>query len=118
MLFVILFLLICSVFININLYRKYIDLEKNYDELDEISTENQEFILSIRNKVLSQQSYLRQLDRNGSFEADDEVGYFFKDLKTIINNIASYVDVKQEQDDGTMKDTNTVLGSIRSTIEE
>lgn len=118
MFFIVLFLLLCSVFINLNLYRKYIDLEKNYDELDEISTENQEFILSIRNKVLSQQTYLRQLDRNGSFESDDEVGYFFKELKTIINNIASYVDVKQEQDDGTMIDSKMVLGSIRSTIEE
>jgi hypothetical protein len=113
--FIDLFLLICSVFININLYRKYNDLEKNYDELDEISTENQEFILSIRNKVLSQQSYLRQLDRNGSFESDDEVGYFFKELKTIINNIASYVDVKQEQDDEVLDDSNTFLGSLRST---
>jgi hypothetical protein len=30
------------------------------------------------------------LDRIGSFEADDETGYFFKEMKDIMNDIAVY----------------------------
>jgi hypothetical protein len=52
--------------------------------------ENEKFLAELRNRILSQQSYLRQLDRIGSFEADDETGYFFKEMKDIMNDIAVY----------------------------
>lgn len=84
-------LLTISIFVNYNLYRKY-------DKLEQISIENEQFILAIRNRVLSQRSYLQQLDRRGSFESDDEVGVFFKELKKIINDIAVYLDMDSEED--------------------
>jgi hypothetical protein len=52
--------------------------------------ENEKFLTELRNRIRSQQSYLRQLDRIGSFEADDETGYFFKEMKDIMNDIAVY----------------------------
>lgn len=52
--------------------------------------ENERFLTELKNRVLSQQSYLRQLDRIGSFESDDETGYFFKEMKEIVNDIAVY----------------------------
>jgi len=76
-------LLGASIYSNINLYKKYSTLE-------EIAKENQDFILAIRNRVMEQRSYLKQLDRKGAFESDDEVGYFFKELKKIINDISLY----------------------------
>lgn len=77
-------------YIAYNLYLKY-------DELEKIAQENVDFILSLRSRVLSQQSYLKQLDRKGAFESDDEVGYFFKELKKIINDISFYLEVENEQ---------------------
>lgn len=79
-----------SVYVSYNLYRKY-------DELEKVAQENVEFILSLRSRVLSQQSYLKQLDRRGAFESDDEVGYFFKELKKIINDISFYLEVENDQ---------------------
>ena len=79
-----------SVYIIYNMYKKY-------DELEKVAQENVEFILSLRSRVLSQQSYLKQLDRRGAFESDDEVGYFFKELKKIINDISFYLEVENEE---------------------
>jgi len=78
-----------------SLYIVY-NLNKKYSELESIAMENQEFIFSIRNRVLSQRSYLRQLDRIGSFESDDEVGIFFKELKKIITDISIYLELEEE----------------------
>ncbi len=83
-------LLVGSVYVSYNLYKKY-------DELEKVAQENVDFILSLRSRVLSQQSYLKQLDRKGAFESDDEVGYFFKELKKIINDISFYLEVENEQ---------------------
>ena len=73
--------------------------------------ENQEFILAIRNRVMSQRSYLKQLDRHGSFESDDEVGYFFKELKKIINDISLYLedDVEIEEENDNVVSTLTKI---------
>jgi len=94
-------LLLGAGYVIYNLYKKYAQLEI-------IAQENVDFIMSMRNRVLSQQSYLKQLDRKGAFESDDETGYFFKELKKIINDIAVYIDVEQEQDE----QQNDVRGTI------
>lgn len=93
LLVIFLILLLCgSTYSTYNLYKKYSELEK-------VSQENVDFILSVRARVLSQQSYLKQLDRKGAFESDDEVGYFFKELKKIINDIAIYLEMENDETD-------------------
>lgn len=83
-------LLTASIYVNINLYRKFDKLETMTQESVDILLQNEKFLTELKNRVLSQQSYLRQLDRIGSFEADDETGYFFKEMKDIVNDIAVY----------------------------
>lgn len=83
-------LLVASVYVNINLYKKYDKLDEMAQESVDTLLENEKFLTELKNRVLSQQSYLRQLDRIGSFEADDETGYFFKEMKDIVNDIAVY----------------------------
>jgi hypothetical protein len=87
-------------------------MEQQYDDLSTKSDEDVSFILSIRNRVMSQRSYLKQLDRNGAFESDDEVGYFFKELKKIVNDISLYFDVEDQNE------TNQQQDNIRSVITE
>ena len=83
-------LLTASVYVNINLYKKFDKLEEMAETSVDTLLENEKFLTELKNRVLSQQSYLRQLDRIGSFEADDETGYFFKEMKDIVNDIAVY----------------------------
>lgn len=83
-------LLLASVYVNINLYKKLDKMEEMAENSVDTLLENEKFLTELKNRVLSQQSYLRQLDRIGAFEADDETGYFFKEMKDIVNDIAVY----------------------------
>jgi hypothetical protein len=83
-------LLSISVYVNINLLRKFDKLDEMAQDSVDALLENEKFLTELRNRIRSQQSYLRQLDRIGSFEADDETGYFFKEMKEIMNDIAVY----------------------------
>jgi hypothetical protein len=108
MMIVVIFLVLLqlgSLYVIYNMYKKYETLEK-------ISQENVDFIVSIRSRVMSQQSYLKQLDRKGAFESDDELGYFFKELKKIINDIVFYLEI--EDGETSEERSPSVLGSIRS----
>ena len=91
-------LLLSSIYVNINLYKKFDKLDEMAQESVDTLLENERFLTELKNRVLSQQSYLRQLDRIGSFEADDETGYFFKEMKDIINDIAIYFGEKPLDD--------------------
>ena len=93
MILTIIVLTIClgiSIFVNINLTKKFEQLDELAQESIDTLLENEKFLTELRNRIRSQQSYLRQLDRIGSFEADDETGYFFKEMKDIMNDIAVY----------------------------
>ena len=93
MMITIIVLTIClgiSIFVNINLTRKFDQLDEMAQDSVDTLLENEKFLTELRNRIRSQQSYLRQLDRIGSFEADDETGYFFKEMKDIVNDISIY----------------------------
>jgi hypothetical protein len=79
-----------SIFVNVNLTRKFEQLDEMAQNSVDTLLENEKFLTELRNRIRSQQSYLRQLDRIGSFEADDETGYFFKEMKDIVNDISVY----------------------------
>jgi hypothetical protein len=79
-----------SIFVNVNLARKFEQLDEMAQNSVDALIENEKFLTELRNRIRSQQSYLRQLDRIGSFESDDETGYFFKEMKDIMNDIAVY----------------------------
>lgn len=83
-------LLVVSIYVNINLTKKFEKLEAMAEESVDALLENEKLLTTLKNRLLSQQSYLRQLDRIGAFEADDETGYFFKELKSIVNDISTY----------------------------
>lgn len=103
MIFLVIFLFLLlsvSVFINVNLYIKYDKLEQVSSEMEQSFNETNEFISSLKKRVMSQRSYLNQLDRRGAFESDDEVGYFFKELKKIIKDISLFLE------DGELEDEN------------
>lgn len=83
-------LLTTSIYININLTKKFDKLDEITQDSVDALLENEKFLTTLKNRLLSQQSYLRNLDRIGAFESDDETGYFFKELKSVINDIAVY----------------------------
>lgn len=99
--YIITILLIGSIYINVNLLNKFEQMEVMAEySVDEL-LKNEKFLTELKNRILSQQSYLRQLDRIGSFESDDETGYFFKEMKDIVNDIAVYFGEEPMSDEKT-----------------
>lgn len=74
------FLSILSVgllFVSINLYRKVLFFEDR--------------IVDIQNQIDDSVKTMQQIDINGSFEADDEVGETFQQLKQIVEQTKEYI---------------------------
>ncbi len=79
--------LLASVLLNFNQMRKQEKLEEYIEELENSNTNYYTFYTDL--KKLSNESYsrMRQIDRIGSFESDDEIGFIFKDIKLIIEEL-------------------------------
>jgi len=89
-------LLVSAGLVGANLLRKLEAAEEYVEEL-EISNESYEkLFLSLKQKANNNYSYIRQLDRIGSFEADDETGVIFKNLKDIVAELNGEFDAAEE----------------------
>ena len=66
-------------------------------------TQYEELILHINDKIEFINSQLKLIDEKGTFESDDEVGFFFEELKEIgklLDNLFEEVDdasIKEEE---------------------
>lgn len=83
-------LLLVSVYGNINMLRNIGLLEKLIEaQADEL--------VRIRAIVIDMRNELKAIDKRGSFESDDEVGFFFKQLKTIIRRLNNFFENNYDQ---------------------
>jgi hypothetical protein len=80
-------LLITSVLINFNQIRKQEAHEEYIDELENSNTEYYQFFNTLKSRMNESNSKLKQIDRLGSFEADDETGFIFTELRDIIDDL-------------------------------
>jgi|TARA_R110000787_G_scaffold34802_1_gene89860 hypothetical protein len=76
-----------SLFVNLNQLRKQEAVSEYVDELESSNTEYFTFFSSLKTRVGESNSKLKQLDRLGSFEADDETGFIFEEMKDIFDSL-------------------------------
>lgn len=77
-------------FSTINLLRK--------NEVYEDVVEEQEVVISdIAAKIDSSMARMKELDKLGSFEADDETGFIFKNLYEVIEQLEQYYGSQEEE---------------------
>ena len=76
-----------SIFVNINQLRKQESQSTYIEDLENSNTEYYTFFSSLKKRVGESNSKLKQLDRLGSFEADDETGFVFKEMQDIIEDL-------------------------------
>jgi len=85
---IILSILLCiSILINFNQMRKQEALESYIDELENSNTEYYQFFTALKSRMNESNSKLKQIDRLGSFQADDETGFIFSELRDIIDEL-------------------------------
>lgn len=76
-----------SVYIIWNLLKKTEVLEDNLQDLEKNIVQYELYYEDLKRRVNESQSQLKQIDRLGSFESDDETGTIFKQLKRIVNEL-------------------------------
>ena len=73
--------------INFNQMRKQEAFEEYIEELENSNTEYYQFFNTLKSRMNESNSKLKQIDRLGSFEADDETGFIFTELRDIIEEL-------------------------------
>ena len=79
--------LTASIAVNINQLRKQESQSDYITDLENSNTEYYSFFQKLKTQIGESNSKLKQIDRLGSFEADDETGFAFKELKDIYDDL-------------------------------
>ncbi len=77
------------------LYLVYNLVRKNTALLDIINLRDN-WILEFYNRIQFMNSEIKAIDSRGHFEADDEVGFFFKELKRLITMLSDLIVVDDQ----------------------
>jgi len=79
-----------------NLLRKLEAVEDSLDELEKEYTQADTILDSMQERIQSAMDKMKSIDRIGSFEADDETGYVFREMYSIIEELDGYYGQKSE----------------------
>jgi len=67
------------------------NLLKKLEKLEDTVQNQQKYVEDISNVLQDSSKRLREIDSNGSFSSDDEVGFFFENLKQIQSILDAYI---------------------------
>ena len=70
-----------------------IKVEKYEDEVVKL----QDTLSTIQNTLADSKKHLNQLDERGVFESDDEVGYFFEQMKAVQDELDRFTNAQKEK---------------------
>jgi len=76
-----------SIFVNINQLRKQESQSDYIDDLEKSNVAYYDFLDQLKLKVNQANSEIRNADRQGAFEASDEVGTSFKIIKEVMEDL-------------------------------
>lgn len=74
-----------------------INLVKQTEQLEDQVSYYIDVVDSVREKVLDVQVQLKEIDIKGSFEADDEVGFVFKEIKELADDLTNTINEAYER---------------------
>jgi hypothetical protein len=74
-----------------------VNLLKQLEQLEEQVSFYIDVVDAIREKVLDVQVQLKEIDIKGSFEADDEVGFVFKEIKDLADDLTNTINEAYER---------------------
>ncbi len=74
-----------------------INLLRKNEAYEDVVTEQEKLVSEIASKVDESMSRMKEVDQLGSFEADDETGFIFKNLYEIISDLEKYYGTQEEE---------------------
>ena len=87
MLIAIVLLSLVSIVLGIAIRNLLVKVEKYED----ITVDQTEYLQNISNVIKDSQKHLQSLDERGVFQSDDEVGYFFEQMKEVQKELDRYM---------------------------
>ena len=61
------------------------------ERYEDITVDQTEYLQSISDLVKDSQKHLQNLDEKGTFQSDDEVGYFFEQMNNVQKELNRYM---------------------------
>ena len=83
-------LIICSGIILVLLVLLF-NLFKKYEKLEEIIENQNNFISVVKSELESIYLKLEEIDNKGTFKSDDEIGWFYNQLKSLIDRLKVFI---------------------------
>lgn len=80
-----------SIYINVSLLKRNEQLEETYNTLADEYEILYDKMVRFENVINNANKKLKEIDFRGSFESDDEVGFFFKELKNLQEDINNFL---------------------------
>ena len=80
-----------SIYVNFNLLKRNEQLEETYNTLADEYESMYEKMVEFEEVIDLADKKLKEIDSRGSFESDDEVGFFFKELKRLQEEIRNFL---------------------------
>ena len=82
-------IILLSVLIVVFLYTTFNLLRKN-EKYEDLVEGYRVFILRFQQQVKESDKRIQEIDSKGAFKSDDEVGYFFNELKKIQDSLTNF----------------------------
>jgi len=76
-------LLLVSLYVNFNLFRKV-------EKVEDIAESQNTYIIQIQKAITFSEEKLAEIDARETFKSDDEIGWFFENVKYIQELISNY----------------------------
>jgi len=67
-----------------------INLLRKNEKIEEIVISQDEFISKISQIINQSEKHLNEIDQKGFFESDDEIGWFFNEIKNISSQLSQF----------------------------
>ena len=82
-------IILLSVLVVVFLYTTFNLLRKN-EKYEDLTEGYRVFILRFQQQVRESDKRIKEIDSKGTFKSDDEVGYFFNELKKIQDSLTNF----------------------------
>ena len=74
-----------------------INLLRKNEKYEDVVAEQELLISDVAAKIDSSMARMKELDQLGSFEADDETGFVFKNMYEVISELEEYYGTQEEE---------------------
>ena len=80
-------LLVVSIIVNVIQLRRQERLEEYIQELEDSNVNFYDFFKTLKTRMSEANSRIRGIDRLGPFQADDEIGFIFKEIQDLVEEL-------------------------------